>query len=199
MALTVFANVCPADCSTEFDFLNLDTDQNCAGTPYLSQVTDLWMQPTGGTATAVSPFTGWTSVLSTITATAAAIDNSVADNTKTKWVTGIGSVDVPEKQVVRVHKFLDVTLKRRFALVFEVFNLSDANREFLFSLQCNPTNYRFWYGNTSHVFGKDTGIIPVYTNVDFPLGAGEADLEKATITVNWESKTDPERRNNPYA
>lgn len=199
MALTVFSNICPPDCSTEFTFLNLDTDQNCAGNPFLSQVTDLWIQPVGGTATAVSPFTGWTSVLSTITATAGAIDNTVTDNTKTRWITGVGNVDVPEKQVVRVQKFLDVTLKRRYTLNFEVYNLSNGNREFLVSLQCNPTNYRYWYGNTNHVFGSGTGIIPVYTDVDFPLGAGEADLEKATLTLQWESKTDPERRNNPYA
>lgn len=197
MALTTFANVCPADCSVEFEFLNLDTDQNCAGSQELSQITDVWMQPVGGTATAVSPFTNWAT---TPTVTAGAVDNSVADNTKTKWITGIGSVDAPDKTTVTVHKRLTVTLKRRYTLAMDVFKVdSQANYDYMRHLQCNPTNYRFWYANEAHAFGKDTGLIPVYTDVDFPLGAGDQDLEKAVLTIQWEAKIDPERRVNPYA
>lgn len=196
MAQTAFANVCPADCSTDFEFPILDTDQNCAGVPNLSQLTDLWISPNDS---ALSPFANWVTSGYTILANPTAIDNSVTDNSKVKWLTGVGGIDAAEKTVIRVQKFQDVTLKRRYTLTWTIYNLSNAQYEFLRALQCNPTNYAFWYGNSTHVFGKSTGIIPVLTDVDFPLGAGDGDVELATLTIAFESRVDPERKSNPYS
>lgn len=196
MAQTAFSNVCPADCSTDFEFPILDTDQNCAGVPNLSQLTDLWISPNDSNA---SPFANWVDSGYTILANPTDIDNTNADNTKVKWLTGVGGIDAAEKTVIRVQKFQDVTLKRRYTTTWTIYNLSNAQYEFLRALQCNPTNYTFWYGNSTHVWGKSTGIVPVLTDVDFPLGAGEGDVELATLTIAFESRVDPERKSNPYS
>lgn len=198
MAQTTFSNVCPADCSEEFFFQALDADQDCPGIPDLSQITDLWIKPNTADSGEV-PFTGWTDGVYTLTANPTAIDNSVTDNSKVKWLAVIGGIDAAEKVTARVHKFQDVIVKRRFTLTATILNLSDAQYEFLRSLQCNPTNYTYWYGNSAHVFGKATGITPVFTDVDFPLGAGENDYEQATLTLVFEARVDPERKSNPYS
>lgn len=196
MALTAFYNTCPDDCNTGFEFPALDTDQNCASVPSLSQLTDLWISPNDS---ALSPFANWVNTGFTILANPTAIDNSTTDNSKVKWLTGIGGLDVPEKTVFTVHKRQKVTSKRLFTLTWQVFNLSNAQYEFLRSMQCNPTNFTFWYANDTHVWGKSTGIVPVSTDVDFPLGAGEGDVEQATLTIQFEAKVDPERKSNPYS
>lgn len=198
MAQTIFSNVCPADCTEEFLFPALDADQNCAGKPNLSQITDIWIKPNTA-ADATVPFEDWVDGSFTVTANPDAIDNAVTNNTKVKWITGIGGIDAPDKTVVRVHKFQDVTLKRRFTLTYQIFNLSDAQYEFLRALQCNPTSFTYWYGNTAHVYGKAEGITPVQTDVDFILGAGEGDVEQANLTLVFEARVDPERKANPYS
>lgn len=198
MALTLFSNVCPDSCSEDFSFLATDTDQDCAYVPDLSQIGDLWIKPNEAIDSRV-PFNNWVDGGYTVLANPLAIDNTDTINAYVKWLTGLGGVAASEKTVFTVQKFQKVTIKRVFTLVLTIYNLSNAQYEFLRSLQCNPTNYTFWYGNSAHVYGKSTGIIPTYTDVDFPLGEGEGDVELATVTITWESKTDPERKSNPYS
>ena len=199
MAQTAFFNVCPADCSSDFEFPALDTDQNCAGVPNLSQITDVWIRPINAADDVEYPFDNWVTSGFTVLANPSAIDNTTTDNSTVKWLTGIGEIPAAEKTVIRVQKFQDVTLKRRYTLTFTIYNLSNLQYEFLRALQCNPTNYTWWYGNSSHVYGKATGIVPVFTDVDFPLSGGEGDVENAVVTIIFESKTDPERKSNPYS
>ena len=196
MALTSFSNNCPPDCSDEFEFLALDTNQDCPFIPPLSQIGDVWFVPNGSD---MYPFANWVDGGYTVLANPTAIDNTDTVNAFAKWITGIGEVAASEKVVFTTHKFQKVTIKRVFTLVLTIYNLSNEQYEFLRSLQCNPTNYTFFYGNSFHVYGKATGIIPTFTDVDFPLGAGEADVELATLTITWESKSDPERKSNPYS
>jgi hypothetical protein len=198
MALTLFSNVCPDGCSVDFEYPALDTDQNCPGDLNLSQVTDWWIKPNEAADTQV-PFENWVDGGYTVLANPDSIDNTDTTNAKVKWLTAIGEVPASEKTVFTVQKFQKVTIKRVFTLTLTIYNLSNLQYEFLRALQCNPTNYTFWYGNSAHVYGKATGIIPTFTDVDFPLGAGEGDVELATVTITWESKTDPERKSNPYS
>lgn len=197
MAQTDFIKICPDDCTNGLQFPALDADQNCPGLPNLSQITDVWIKPNEAADTEV-PFDDWVDGSYTVTSNPSAIDNTVTDNSKVKWLTGIGEIPAAEKTVIRVQKFQDVTLKRRYTLTFTIYNLSHAQYEFMRALQCNPTNYTWWYGNTAHVYGKATGIIPVFTDVDLPLAGGEGDVENAVVTIIFESKVDPERKENPY-
>lgn len=197
MALNVFSTVCPDDCSDVLTLPAIDVDQDCTGyADFRSQIGDLWIKP----ATAAdTPFTDWADVFSAITANASAIDNTVTDNSKVKWLVGIGGVPAPEKTTQPRPKFRSKVTRRIYTLTFTVPNVSDANRAMGEALQCGDTNFTFWYGNEDHVFGKSAGIEPASVDVDFPLGEGEDDTETMIITITWEATGDPQRRNNPYS
>lgn len=183
MPLNNFCNCVP--CDTEFVFTSLDTDQNCAGSPKLSQVAGVLIAPTGATLPA-----DWTSRADW----EAVVNNTSVDNTSVRYLTGVGGVDVPEKQVIRVAKGYDILAYRTYSLVLDAYNLSDANRDFLRGFQCNPTNFRFWIETVDgSIFGGATGIAPNFSDADFPLGAGEADLEKGTLLLNWRATCEPAR------
>jgi hypothetical protein len=176
-------NFCLCDTCDEFIFVALDADQDCAGVPNLSQVCGLLIIPD----TADLP-TDWESK----TAWEAVIDNDTEG--AGKYLTGVGSIPEPEKNTITVAKGVEMTTIRDYTLTMEVYNLSNTQYTFLRSLQCNPLNYVFWPENVSgHIWGGSTGIAPRLTDVDFPLGAGEDELEKAVLTINWRSKCDPPR------
>jgi hypothetical protein len=172
-------------CDTEFVFGALDIDQDCAGVPSLSQVSGLLIVPNSATLPS-----DWESRA----AWEAVIDNDSTDNSFGKYLSGIGSVAEPEKTVVTVAKGVEITTIRDYVLEMEFYNLSATQYEFFSSLQCNPLNYKFWIENISgHLWGGANGISPQLTDVDFPLGAGEVDVEKAVLTIQWRSKCDPPR------
>lgn len=179
-------NFCLCDtCETEFLFPALDADQNCAGSPSLSQVTGILIIPTGVTLpTDWESKEDWEEV----------IDNGDTVNSSGKYLTGIGSVDAPDKTIVTIAKGVQEITIRTYTLLLEVFNLSDAQYEFLRSIQCNPNNFTFWMENAgSHLFGGEEGISPTLTDVDFPLASAENDMEKATLTIQWRATCDPPR------
>lgn len=177
-------NFCTCDtCDVEFTFGALDADQDCAGVPNLSQVCGLLIVPDGSTMPS-----DWENR----SAWDAIVDNDT--DGATKYLTGIGSVPEPEKTTITVAKGVQLTTIRDYVLTLEVYNLSSAQYEFLRALQCNPLNYKFWVENVSgHLWGGTSGISPALTDVDFPLGSGEDELEKAVLTINWRSKCDPPR------
>lgn len=172
-------------CETEFSFPALDADQNCPGSPSLSQITGLLVVPDG----AALP-DDWTLKADWETV----IDNDDTTNAFGKYMTGIGSVDTPEKTTIQIAKGVTVTTIRTYTATLEIFNLSDVQYEALRALQCNPTNYVFWLENAGgHIFGGASGLTPFLTDVDFPLGAGESDFERAVLTIQWRAKCDPPR------
>lgn len=195
--INVFNTICPEDCDTGVILPAIAVDQDCISyDDYRSQVSDLWIKPNSAAST---PFADWTNSFSVITANPSAIDNSVTDNSRVKWLTGIGGVPTPEKTNQPRPKHRSKVTKRAYTLTFIVSNVSDENRAFGESLQCGDTNFTFWYANEAHAFGKNTGIVPSSVDVDFPLGEGGEDLEQMVIIITWDAKTDPQRRNNPYS
>ena len=177
--------LCEDTCETEFIWGALDADQDCAGVPSLSQVSGLLVIPDGAALpTDWETKADWTAV----------VDNDDTTNSKGKYITGVGNVPDPEKTTIIVAKGVTLTTIRGYQLILEIYNLSHIQYEFLRSLQCNPLNYVFWIENVSgHLFGGDTGISPFLTDVDFPMGGGEGDVEKAVLTINWRAKCDPPR------
>ena len=170
-------------CDTEFIFPALDADQDCAGVPNLSQVCALLIIPDNADLP-----TDWESKA----AWEAVIDNE--DTGSGKYLSGVGEVPEPETNTLTVAKGVTVVTIRDYSLTLDIFNLSNTQYEFLRSLQCNPLNYVFWIENVSgHIWGGATGISPYLTDVAFPLGAGEGDVEKAVLTINWRAKCQPER------
>lgn len=199
MALnTFFSGLCPPDCDTELTYPAIEADQNCTSfSTYLSQISDLYLMPVADPAN-TPPFT-WAST-ETITPDASQIDNTDETNTKTKWLTGEGGVDAPEKTVIEVFKSKDIVSKRTYTLTFNVKNMSFKMYNFLVALQCGATNFRFWFANEGGLlFGKDGGIEPKSIDVEFIHSNSRGDILNANIIIQWESKLDPERKINPLA
>lgn len=199
MALTPFDNICVA-CDTEFVFPAVEQNQDCNDYIYESQIEAVIISPKAkGTTGKVLPFSDWdTHTNYAITATTANFDNTAGDNTKCIRFCGIGGVAVPDKTVVRVAKRRDKTLRRRYTLELRIPNLTHQMRELLRGIQCNPTDFTFWYENERHQFGENDGIIPVFADADLPLGAGEGDIEEGVLMLIFEAKVAPERRINPF-
>lgn len=172
-------------CDTEFYFGAFDADQDCPGSPSLSQVCAILIKPEGATGPIDwTVKTDWES----------AVDNTDTANNFVKYLSGVGSIDTPDKTTLTVAKGQVVTTIRLYTLQMEVFNLSNTQYETLRKIQCNPTNYTFWVENIGgHIFGGSLGISPTLTDVDFPLGSGDEDIERAVLTIQWRAKCDPER------
>lgn len=172
-------------CETEFYFGALDADQDCSASPDLSQISGLLIVPDS----AALP-SDWESR----TAWEAVVDNDSTDNSYGKYLTGIGSIDESENTTVEIAKGQQITTIRLYTFILEVYNLSNTQYQFMLAMQCNPANYTFWPENVSgHLWGGSTGIAPTYTNVAFPLGAGDGDVEKAVLTIQWRATCDPPR------
>lgn len=198
MATNIFGT-CPEDCDAELLLPALDAEQNCTGfNTFESQITDIWFKPN---AASVNPFTGWgTGIISATdpTVTAAAIDNTVADNTAIKWLVVEGGVPASDKTIQELPKFKDRVSRRTYTATLTVKNLTDAQYNYGVALQCGDTNFTFWYATLNHVYGLEGGIVPRSIDVDFPKGEGRDDIETMVITLVWDANTDPERRANPY-
>ena len=175
--------ICPENCG-ELILPTLDVDQNCTDyETYASQVCGIYFVQG-------LPPTDWEDAAEW----RARVDNGVVDPQGAKYLVGIGGLPVPEKVVRELPKFQDKTVKRRYTLTMRVLNLSDIQYNFLVSLQCGRTDYRFWYETVGgHLFGGPTGIAPAATDADLPHGEGRQDTDEGIVTLQFESRTEPPR------
>lgn len=191
-----FSVVCPTDCTTTLQLPILDAEQNCTPIPKKSQICDLYIKP--NTAT-VTPVSGWTDGVYTITPEPTNINNADVTGTAVKWLVGEGGVAEPSETVVELAKFVDVVSEREFVLEFVVKNLSDAQYDFGRAIQCGNTDFTFWYSSPSYTYGSATGIVPTSAKAVFPKGAGRDDVDQMTLRFTFKSITDPDRKANPFA
>jgi hypothetical protein len=182
---------CPA-CDDVFALPAIDVDQDCTSFDmFEGEVQYLYIRPTG----APDIFASWAT---TPTYVADSVDNSVADNTKTKWLSGIGSIPAPEKEVTAYPGLKTRVSKRTSTLTFRVLNMTDAQREFLRTLQCGNTDFTFYVGTVSdHVFGKAGGMVPKSSDANLPLESGAK--QYGEIIITFEANADMQRRVNPHA
>lgn len=185
---------CPADCDTDLQLPAIPEEQDC--TTYaqtLSQISDIYIVPDG----APDPITNWAT---TPTATALAIDNTVTDNSKSKWIVGQGGVAVPEKVTTEYPKLKSKTDERIYSISFTIKNLVAAQYDFLRQLQCGWTGFKFYYGDLADfIYGVSGGLSPEYVDVDFPKGEANTDKNIAILTLRFRANGDPERRTNPLS
>ena len=81
---------CPADCGDDNLLPSIDAIQDCISYEQVkSQIHTLYIMPQVGGTPSADPFTNFAT---TPTATAGAISNTTADNTKAKYVVGEGGV-----------------------------------------------------------------------------------------------------------
>jgi hypothetical protein len=174
----------------------LAADPDCIVVPDLSQVSDLYITPTGASDAFDYPSGGGDP-----SATSGNIDNTVTDNSATKWMVGKGGVAEPEETEYIAQKGTKVITKRRYTLTFEVIVSDNSIRELLRQLQCNWKSFTFRYATRGGwVFGGEDGIAPAFVNAQLPLGDGDEDNELGRIIIEFETANgDPPRHVDPYA
>ena len=184
---------CPAGCDDDLLLGAIDADQDCTSYDQgRSQVSDLYIIP----AAASDIFSSWSTTPAYV---ANSIDNTNADNTKAKWLVGIGGIPAPEKSTLDYPKRKKKTGDRTYTLTHRILNLSDDQYEFLRQVQCGWTGFTFYYGDLAdYVYGQAGGISPESVDVDFPKGEGNDDRNVGIITLTWIADGDPERRVNPH-
>lgn len=188
---------CPADCATDNVWPAIPTEQDCPSYEQsLSQVSDLIIIPTDGTA--VDVFTDWAGEIPTPTYVNDSIDNTTADNSTAHILTGIGGVAEPEELILDYPKLQQQVVERTYTLTHRIFNLSNAQYDYLTKLQCGALNFTFYYCDLGgYVYGVDGGLEPYSVDVDFPRGGGNDDRAFADIIITWKAKGDPDRGTTP--
>lgn len=181
---------CPADCDEFVQLPAIPENQDCtAYDTKKAQICDLYLMPDGAT----NPLASWST---TPTAVAGAIDNTVTDNTKCKWLVGKGVVTSEEVRVA-YPKGKSKISEIKYTLSFDVFDIAN-HYTFLTSLQCGDTSINFWYGDLAdYIYGLSGGIVPEELFAKNTSGGGDEDTSKWTITVKWTGNADPQRRTNP--
>jgi hypothetical protein len=195
MASTIntWTDITCQDCDTDLDLGAIDADQNCNELPQESQISDLYIAATGAT----KPF-DW----STITAPSAvsgAIDNTVTDSSKTKWIVGKGGIPEAEEVPYNAPKGRVVIAKRKYTLTFEVIVTDVAMYNLIRQLQCGWTDFTFNYGDKSgQLYGND--IVPTSVNGQLPKDPADDGLDIGRIIITFETDNgDPVRAANPLA
>lgn len=188
---------CPDGCDEGLDFGALSVNQNCVEIPNLSQISDLYIIPDGAVdAFNYSPGPDPTLV-------SGGIDNTVLDNSKTKWLVGKGGMAEPEETLYNGPKGSRAIIKRRYTMEFEVSVKSDDTRDFLRQLECNPKNFIFRFGTVAgYLYGGEEGITPAFTNARLSLGNGDEDYELGIVVLEWETDAgagSAPRHVNPHA
>lgn len=192
---------CPADCDDNNLLPAIPAVQDCTSYEQVkSQVHTLYLRPSAGGTYAADPFTNFAT---TPTVTANAVDNTNADNTKSKFLVGEGGIAEPAETVLDYPMNKEKTEQLEYELVFNVKYLNDAQYAFLQQLQCGAVDIKFYYasgmGTTQYVYGIQGGIVPKKVTVTFPKGGGKDDRDLAIIKIKWLATGDPDRRVNPYA
>lgn len=195
--LNLTAITCPDDCTDVNLLPAIVVEQDCTGYEQaLSQVCDLYILPslTGDI------FTDWNNVGGISNAAqddGVGIDNANTDNTKAKWLVGIGGVAEPTETITEYPKLQRKVTERLYTLTFRVLNLVQTQYDFLRQLQCGDTDFKFYYADLAgYVYGIEGGLAPLSVDVDFPHGGGNTDKNLADLIITWRATGDPDRNVN---
>lgn len=151
--------------------------------PRLSQIAGLIILPNSA-----QPFTH-TSALSIQTA----VQNTLTDNRAGRFIVGAGGMSSADHTIVlgRVKKVL---AGRLYTVTFDTAITCDTTFAFLRRLSANWTGFRFWaYTLGDRLIGGAGGIAPSFVSVAFVTGAGRAEIERATLTIEFRSDGEPDR------
>lgn len=195
MAFNDFLSI-PTDCDTAWNYPALPADPNCVLPPGLSQINYVFFSP----CTADDPFVNDGSDVVTLVSNE--IDNTNADNTKTRQILGEGGIG--EHEVTEVPgpngSVLIPIGGRKYELQHKVLVSDRDTREFLRKIQGGQLNFRFWYQDRAGWLygpvletGQSTygGIFPTFVNVQMPKGEGADDYNYATLILRFDADADP--------
>lgn len=185
---------CPSACGGTLNYGALPADPDCVSVPPLSEISDIYIQPTG--ATAPFDYSG-----AQPTAVSGAIDNTDTSNAKTKHLVVIGNQGDPEETIYSGPKGSEVVSKRRYTVEGRTPITAQSIYDFLKQLQCNNLNFVFWFGTRGgYLFGGANGIVPAASNARFPKVEGQEGVEEGLLILAYDTDNgDPPRHINPLA
>lgn len=190
---------CPADCDDVLLYPAIPAIQDCPDYPQgRAQICYLYLLPT---TMGSDIFASWgTTSAATPTYVSSSIDNTVANNTKAKQLTGIGSLAVPEVTTEEYPLRKTRNTDKRFTLELAYYQLDATSYEFLRQVKCGQLNFTFYFGDLAgHVYGIAGGLVPDLVRVKFPKGNGNTDKNSAIIRISFKATGKPQRRANPLA
>lgn len=136
--------------------------------------------------------------------TSGMIDNTDTTGAKFHYLIGSGTIAAPEATTQTGARGAESVIRRTYTLVFDVFDLSESTTyDFLRTLECGSTLPRLMYTSRGGWLyckvgastAADNGITIKSLTVDFIKEKDAGD--KATITIKWDAKTNPDRVTNP--
>lgn len=191
---------CPADCDSDNLLPAITEIQDCTNYDQdRSQVHTLYIMPQVGGTPSADPFTNFAT---TPTATASAVDNTNADNTKARLIVGEGGVTSTEvRDEYPMNK--SRVVQREYTLDMDFKMLNQAMYAFWQQVQCGNVDLTFYYASgmaaNQWVYGKQGGIPPKEMSVTFVKGKGRDDRDFVNLKCIWLATGDPDRRINPLA
>lgn len=161
----------------------ITSDQNDVRPPKLSEICGVLILPMGA-----APPTSWTDA-SAIEDTS---DNTVTDNSKTKWIVGRGELPDPEEVIISMGRDERRIGRRLYALEFEVNVRCDPELSFVRTFQRSYRSFRFWLATRGGRFlGGSRGIFPKFVTASAPYLRD--DLERAFLRFEWFADGSPSR------
>ena len=150
--------------------------------------------PTLGTPIANWPASGETGLV----ALDFDIDNTDATDVKQKQFFGVGSVADPEENTIEVNDGQTYVLNRTRTLTFNIYQMPIETYNWLRELQCGTVKPKFVYGDrANYLYGIDGGLVASNWTVAFPKDSGADAVNRATLTITFDGKTDPDRAISP--
>lgn len=193
-ALNVFQISCPTDCATALTMPALPEDM-CQKAQVDAEIDMLLFQGSADGPTDASSAVAWTSGM---------IDNTDTTGTDFHYLIGSGTIAAAEATIQTGARGAESVIRRTYTLVFDVFDISEPETyDFLRTLECGSTLPRLMYTSRGGWLyckvgastATDNGITIKSLQVDFIKEKDAGD--KATLTIKWDAKTNPDRVTNP--
>lgn len=178
------------DCGEcDFTLPAVDNAQDCTSYTFTdSQICDLVIVP----IPAPDPFDWSGATPAYIEGT---INNAVSSLDYARRLVGEGEVLAPEKNIVALPRNRQVVARRVYSLVFRVKNLEGNQYEFCKRFQQNWRQFHFYFLTVGgRIIGPTGGLLPLFTDCDFPLDGSRTGKEYAEILIRYETDGDADRQ-----
>ena len=185
----------PTDCDGTLDFPALpDYSNECIPIPGKSQINEIYITPDGATD-------GFNYSGGDPTLTVGGFDNSVTDNSKSKFLPCSGGMDAPEPEIWEGPKEIDTVISRRYQLNLEIPYETIAEYLYLKHFQGNYRKYIVRFGDLDGwLFGGENGIRPFFVDAQFPKENSRTGRKICTLLIDFVTKDgDPPAHPNPMA